>query len=248
MNTSETRIKKTFDEIKMPADLKNKTLDTLKKRDSKKRPTSFTRRAGFALAACLVLGALGFGGLQVYNTETALVGIELNPSIELGLNRFGRVIDTRALNTDGAAVLADVSLIGKSYNEAMALITQSEVFLSYVKEDSFVDVYVICDDDAQSAVLVSEGQEEISGLPYEGRCHRASSQEHAQAGEHGMGIGRYEAAQTLMKLDPSVTIKDCESMSMKEMQMRIAELDPKSDFSAHGNGGKGQHGHKGRHG
>lgn len=241
MSISEKRLKEAFDEVRMPSTLKDETLQKIEGHRieghvSKKRPVVFTRRAGFALAACLVMGVLGFGGFQAYSVETAVVGIELNPSIELGLNRFDTVIDARALNDDGVYVLENVSVVGKSYDEAMAAITQSEAFLSYVKDDSFVDVYVICDNESQSANLLSSGQREVSALPCEGICHSASAQEHADAAEHGMGLGRYEAALILMELDPSVTIEECATMSMKELRLRIAELDPSNDFSAHGGG------------
>mgnify|MGYP000394055657 FL=1 len=44
-------------------------------------------RAKIALAACAVLIALGIGGgAYVYQTPVAYVGIDINPSIELGVN------------------------------------------------------------------------------------------------------------------------------------------------------------------
>lgn len=50
-------------------------------------------RAKIALAACAVLIALGIGGgAYVYQTPVAYVGIDINPSIELGVNYFDRVV------------------------------------------------------------------------------------------------------------------------------------------------------------
>jgi hypothetical protein len=253
MSTSEERIKEVFDEIKMPDGLKEDTLTLIDKKAAlasprkKQRRISSLRRLGIALAACLLVGIIGFGGFKVYATETAVVGIELNPSLELGVNWFGRVIDARSLNSDGQLVLSNLSLKGKSYEEALALITKSEVFLSYVTEDSFVDVSVTCDDERQSADLVAEGQQSISALPCSGTCSRVSSQARAEALKSGMGIGRYSAARTLMSLDPSLSVEDCAAMSMRELRERIAELDPMNAYSGNQNGPGGGPGYK-RHG
>lgn len=202
----------------------------------------FIRRVGFALAACLILCVVGFGGFSAYGKETAVIGIELNPSIELGVNRFDIVVDARALNEDGEHVLSKLSVTGKSSDEALSMITQSDAFQSYITEDSFVDVYVICDDEKQSSSLVSQGQQSINSLPCDGTSNHASSETKHEAEEHGMGVSRYEAAKTLISLDVTLTIDDCESMSMKEMRGRIASLDPDNPYAeTHGSqNGEGQ--------
>ena len=45
------------------------------------------RRAAAALAACLALAFAGFGGFA-YAQPTTYVGIDINPSIELGVNQM----------------------------------------------------------------------------------------------------------------------------------------------------------------
>lgn len=206
-------------------------------RDAAARRTSipFTRRWGLAVAACLLLCVLGFGGFNAYATETAVIGIEVNPAIELGVNRFDIVVDARALNDDGKRILETVEITGKNADDAVAAITQSDVFLSYIGDDSFVDMYVVCDNAQQAETLVNQGEQNINNLPCAGSSHHAASQIHAEASEHGMGVGRYEAAQILVSLDPTVTIEQCQTMSMKELRVRIAALDPTNDFAWHHN-------------
>lgn len=202
---------------------------------AKRAPVPFTRRFGLAIAACMLLCLVAFGGFNAYATETAVIGIEVNPAIELGVNRFDIVVDARALNDDGKRILEEVEVTGKNSEEAIAALTQSEIFLSYIGDDSFVDMYVICDDDRQSATLVGQGEQSVSTLPCEGACNQAGSQTHAEAAQHNMGVGRYEAAKTLMALDPAITIEACETMSMKELRTRIATIDPTNELAWHHN-------------
>ncbi len=194
------------------------------------------KRGAFALAACLMLCALGFGGYGVYAMETALVEIEVNPSLELGINRFDVVVAARANNADGQLVLDAVSLTGRSSDEALSLLTENEVFRSFVNDTSFVDVSVVSEDEQQASNLLLSGQECINRLPGEGRCGRVSAQAQRDAAQAGMSMGRYQAAQALMELDPSVSLQECESMSMRELQQRIAEIDPDNTFAHHGRG------------
>jgi hypothetical protein len=223
---------------------------------AKRAPRPFSRRLGFAMAACLVLCMLGFGGFSAYATETAVVDIEVNPAIELGVNRFDIVVDARALNEDANDLLEELSVIGKNYDEALTAITQSDAFQSYINEDSYVDISVICSDERQSESLVNRGQTQVNALPCAGACTRVSEETHQAAAEHGMGVSRYEAALVLVELDPTLSLEDCASMSMKELRSRIAALDPENDYADHsvghqngqgqgqGSGNQGQNNHE----
>ena len=57
--------------------------------------------------------------MRLYDQPVAYVGIDVNPSIELGLNRFGIVVETTAINDDGRVLLESVALEGRSYDEAL---------------------------------------------------------------------------------------------------------------------------------
>lgn len=221
-----------------------------------RKTKSFPRRMAWALAACLILGVFGFGGFQAYATETAIVGIEVNPSIELGVNRFDIVVDARALNDDGQKVLDEIAIIGHPYEEALLTIAGNETFLVYVGSDSYVDVNVACDDESQVSKLIRQTDAGMASLPCEHSCHQVSADLQEEAAAAGMGVSRYQAAQELLELDDSLTIEDCHSMSMRELRDRIAALDPASEYastSEHGHGtgqgqGSGMHGRQGQRG
>lgn len=195
-----------------------------------------SRSLGFAIAACLVLAVFGFGGVRAYSTETAYVGIDLNPSLELALNRFDIVVSVTALNEDAQQVLDGLSLEGKSYADAMAELAESEEFSRYLSDDAFMDISVICDDARQSQKLIAASETYIAALPCDGISHGATSEVREEAHSHHMGVGRYEAALILVELDDSLTLEDCSTMSMKELRNRIAAAggDPSHD-------GGGQH-------
>lgn len=259
MSREEEMITRAFDALVTPPGLKEATMATIEKtarekhdegffadgtqsRPSSEKPRVLTirragrnvrRRTALAFAACLLLAAIGFGSYSAYADETAIVGIDVNPSIELGVNRFDTVVSARAINEDGQALLESTDVVNMSYEDALVALSESDASKLDATTDPFVAVNVVCDNERQANTLLNLSQSFLSNEGIKGVCDRASQQVHEQAGEAGMGIGRYEAAMTLMELDPTVTLDECRTMSMKELGNRIAGLDPDSEY-AHG--------------
>lgn len=71
-------------------------------------------------AACLLLILFG-GSFFAYTwfSVKAILSIEVNPSVALSINRYERVIDARAMNSDGDDLLDELSLKGLKLETAM---------------------------------------------------------------------------------------------------------------------------------
>lgn len=163
--------------------------------------------------------------------------------IELGVNRFGIVVRVEALNGDGESLLDAVSLTGRGYADALSLLTQSDAFSPYAQEDSYIEISVTSDDARQAEAIRQQSDACLSALPCRGSCHAVDEGTREAAVSAGMGVGRYRAALELVELDPSVTLEECASLSMRELRDRIAAL---SSGDSEGRGsGNGQHGHGG---
>ena len=95
-----------FDQVRADEELKEHTRDYLQKRVySKKRIGGIPVRAAVAAAACLVLVALASGGSYVFFTPTAYISIDINPSLELGINRFDRIVSVEGYNAEAEELL-----------------------------------------------------------------------------------------------------------------------------------------------
>lgn len=200
----------------------------------RRRPSRKVRFNRFiaGLAACLVLGVACFGFFRIANVPgdpatsgdtvapapfdtviSAYVDIDINPSIELQLNSADQVVSVEGINDDGQAVVADLSLTGLSYGEALEKLTQSPSLAPYLRDDAYVQVSVASD---------NAEQERLAALPCRGSCDAVSLQVREEAHAHGMGCGRYVAALELTELDPDLTIDDCAGLSMRELRDQIA--------------------------
>lgn len=172
--------------------------------------------AKIAVAACLVLVAFGVGGYAIA-TPTAYVGIDVNPSIELGINRFDHVVEAKAYNDDGQAVLDQAQVRGMAYADALAAIESAMADQGYLAQDSVIEVNVVCDDDNRYASIESTCMNCFSGSGSGAHCSRATADEHHEASSCGMGLGKYRAYQALSAAGVDITADEASAMTMREL-------------------------------
>ena len=117
-----------------------------------------------AAGLCLVLLC---GGVAGYYHPAAHIGIQVNPSIELTTNLLDRVLEAKALNADGEAILSTLELKNVDLDTAV-----SAIIGSIVQHDYFVDgtdtVHITVSAASASRVLSLEervSQDVLSALP-----------------------------------------------------------------------------------
>lgn len=239
------KVQSAFDTIEVSDAVKRNTLDAYDRlvkekcgNNSNKRPVLSILRSHkmastfSALAACLVIAAIVFG-VQVQTTPTAFVDIDVNPSIEIELNRFDKVVNVKGINKDGTSVVSDLSLTGLSYEEALKALTQSPSMAAYLKDDSFIQLSVTSDSQNQEAQLTNISENYLASIPYNGSCSIVSAQMRQEAHAYGMGCGRYAATLELTNLDPTIAIEDCANLSMSEIHNELNTHRNKGEAASH---------------
>ena len=204
------------------------------------------RRARLLLAACLVVAAVGAGllGLAVA-TPTAYVDIDVNPSIELGLNRFDHVVSARGLNEDGESVLAATDVTWMGYEDAVRALSEGMEAAGYLTADSAVSVTVSCGDDAQYGAIEDASHRCLGASAAEVSCSHASEEEHHAAHEEGLGVGKWRTWRELVDAGSDLTAEDAADMSVRELAELLEGAGASSGSSSghHGGRHRGQSGH-----
>lgn len=192
-------------------------------------PTTQRKKASshrwLALAACLVFAVMLVGGLGVWNNPTALLDIDINPSLSLKVNCFNYVIGAEALNDDAQAVLDETSVVGMPCEEALATLASSQAFARYVSEHASAEVSIASEDESQSNQLCSWAQEVFAPLFSNVTNTHVTFEEMQVAHGHCMGAGKYRAACQLMELDDAATLESCSQMSMSELHECINQCE-----------------------
>ena len=181
-------------------------------------------RTKIALAACAVLIALGVGGgAYAYNTPSAYVGIDINPSIELGINCFDYVVSAEGVNEDGATLLSQTSLTGMRYEDAIQALDDALEASGYLTNDAAVSVTVAGNDNDQCSHLESASQNCFESAGQGVHCSRVTEDEYREAHETGLGMGKYQVWRALNDAGVSISADEVATMTMSELRSLAAE-------------------------
>ena len=206
------------------------------------------RYPAYALAcACLLFVLLG--GSWLYFTPTTEISIDINPSIELGINRFDRVVCVSAFNEDGQVLADSLDVKYKNYTQAIEQLLNDESVTALLSSGEVMAITVVGPDRQQSAKLLS-GVETCTAGQSNIDCYSARPEEAVAAHEAGLSCGKYRVFLGLQRLGPSITPEAVQGMTMREIQDLIESLYAESGVAPQpwsgGSGGSG--GHSGHHG
>ncbi|WP_329933376.1 hypothetical protein [Slackia isoflavoniconvertens] len=168
-----------------------------------------------AIAACLTLVACLIGGVADFLRPVAYVGIDVNPSVELTLNRFDVVVGTCALNDDGQQALDGVPCMWRAFDDAARDLDGA--MRAIAGEGAVVEVSIDCDNENRYAALAAQSND-CFGCNGEAHCDRTNAEERQAAHNLGMGVAKYRAYQALQEVGIDISTEECASMSMRELR------------------------------
>lgn len=210
-----------FDSVHAEPELKAAARKAVARRTRQRQKTA--RPLGLALATAACAAVVVLGGRWLYFTPTAHISIDINPSLELGVNRFERVISVEGWNDDGTVLAESVDVTNLSYTDAVETILSTDTIETLLARDAVVEIGVIGDDEVHCARLL-EGVQACTAGQQNAHCYRAGAGEVEQAHECGLSYGKYRAYRELAALDPTVTPEAVQGMTMREIRDRIAAL------------------------
>lgn len=195
-----------------------------------------TRHAAAACAACLCVLALS-GGAWVYRAHRvdSVIGIDVNPSIELSVNSKNRVLEAEALNGDAEIILDDMELENVDLNVALNAVIGSMVQKGYLDDLDNAILVTVANDDAQKAADIREmvvgdietslRENQVQAVVYNQRAVTTDEVE-AIAGEYGISYGKAYFLKELIDQNEGLDDADMEkfaAMTMEEIAREIAD-------------------------
>lgn len=218
------KIKDALDHIQADSAQKESTKQFLSE-NRRKREHPFYRpviwRVLAAVCLLFVLSA-GTGGYFWLQMPVSYLSIDVNPSVEFALNRFDKVVSVTAYNIEGEEIVNGLYLKGKEYTEAIDLLMESDAMRVYLTDKQDI-VFTLAADSSRESELES-GVEGCSGHMGHGCRHVSADMEIvSEAHDNGLSLGKYNAYLQLRQYDDTVTIEECQNMSMSEIDQLIRE-------------------------
>ncbi len=233
-----------MDKITAEKELKEKTAEYVKaalqngRQESSDIKTKHTKEIfavkKFALVAAsfLICAGIATGAYAYYNTPVKYISIDINPSVELGVNAFDTVVSTTSYNEDGTALLEEVNVNNMSVEEAVSTIVEEAAEQGYIAEDGSTVISVTSESNNENTAeeLETESEEaveaalkakNIMAVVY---ANSSSLELRTAAKELGISPGKYKMINILTTLDPTISAEDFKSAKVTEIFLKADEL------------------------
>lgn len=243
----QNKIKNAFDVVRADPALKSKALDVALRHSARR---SAPARRWVPAMACLLVVVLALGGCGVYFTPTSVISVDVNPSVELSVNRFHRVISANGCNADGETLLDGLSLRFLDYRDALRTILAADTVTHSLSEGEVLSISVADADEARQTAMLSEIAQTTAGEE-NAYCFPSQPQDVEEAHHLGLSCGRYRVFSQIQALDPDFDPQDAAQMTMAQLRDLLSQLAeefpdqlPEDDLFAH-HGENGHHGYGG---
>lgn len=198
-----------------------------------KKKRSFAVLSGL-VAACLVL-ALAGGGFSYYHYQAdmvaSVISLDVNPSIELTINKNDRVLSCTPLNADAASVLFDMDggadLEGTKVDVAVNAIVGALVRHGYLDSVSSAILISVEDKDPERAEMLQAQLSDItqsilqaqeSGADVISQTLAMDSGLEQQAHQNNISSGKAALINQIITLNDSLTFDGLAALSVDELQ------------------------------
>lgn len=193
------------------------------------------RTVAVAAAACLCIALLGGGVAKFQNSRVdSIIGIDVNPSIELSVNRNDKILKANPLNADAKEILDDMELKNVDLNIAVNAVIGSMVRHGYLDEVENAILVTVSNDDREKAsalrqdvvVDIEKSLEEhkVTAVVYD---QEASVRDEVKqlAEEYGISYGKAYFLQELVAGNDlnEEDLKVFAGMTMEEIAQEITE-------------------------
>ena len=234
MNKIKKKIKDSFNNIKLP----DFDMDDLKKRKGMvyMKEEKKTRKKGLliTLSTCLAVCICLFVGLSYFNGNIKVaskIGIDVNPSIEIAINKKEKVLDVMANNEAAKVVLEGMDLKGSDINVAVNALIGSMVRNGYIDElANSILISVDNPDSAESERLRQKIVDQLNTFISNGNSISVVSQninsgddKTALAEQYGISVGKLELIEKLIAKNNLYTYEGLKDLSINELNLLLGD-------------------------
>lgn len=198
------------------------------------------RLRGFALAAagCICVALVGGGAFHYQHQNRkidSVIGIDVNPSVELSISRENRVLRAEALNADASEIMADMDLKDADLNVAVNAVIGSMVTHGYLDDlNNSILVTVSNDSVSKASILRASVVSDIEKTLEENQVEAVvydqqviEKDEMKELGEqYGISYGKAYFLKELVDQNAELTMDDMDELSvmtMEELAEKITE-------------------------
>ncbi len=221
--------KGTFHKLKY--DCKSNIGEEILFNESRKNTLVYMRKIIAIAAMLLLVLTSGYGAISYYSPY-AYVDIDINPSVELVLNRYMRVLEVHSLNEDAKKIIPDVSdFKNKKMDQAVEIMLgKAESTKIFTEENENTVMFTVSGVDNNSVDNINKDlknitKKKLAKLIKEENIltEKIPLQKHDDAKKLKVSPGRIILFEKLKEVKPDATIQEVERMPVRETVKMIRE-------------------------
>lgn len=213
-----------LDNIHASQETKDKTFNYIF--NQKHRKYNYRRFLIIPVMACIILLFISLSFQLSINSEpVAYVSLDINPSIELHLDKSNVIIETIAYNKDAKKILNKVNLKGENLQSAILTLLNDKKYETYL-QNGLLEVSVFADDQEISTEIEStlNGLFEKHLKSDQYHCSQVDQKTHHNASSHHMTAGKYQIIETIMSYTSKYSFEELNNCSIKKLYTILYEF------------------------
>uniref|UniRef100_UPI0006D2B02A anti-sigma-I factor RsgI family protein n=1 Tax=Clostridium sp. NkU-1 TaxID=1095009 RepID=UPI0006D2B02A len=221
------------------------------KAEKEKRSVFFLRQRVIAtlVAACFCMIALAGGTYTYQNGKVdSVIGIDVNPSVELSVNKRNKVLAAKALNEDGESIMQDMDLKGVDLNTAVNAVIGSMVTHGYLSELDNAILVTVSNDSISKAqglrhAVVNDirntlEEKQLKAVVYDQQVMEEDEVKQL-AEEYKISYGKAYFLRELILQNPSLSMDDMKALAPLTME-EIAKVITERSYAVEGKTAAGE--------
>lgn len=202
----------------------------IKPQQPNKNKRTMKLAVAFSLSAIILMLFFGVYFNLTYNQKYDTLIFEINPSIELIVNQYDRVIDVNVLNQDAEGYFDNERFENKKIYDAI------NYYIATMKENNFFsnednEIYLtLVSNHANSQTRLNKFEEktnhflEQNNVNKQAKCNRIEENEYSQIKNLNLTPAKYKLIQKIIELDSQYTIENLSQMTLSQLRQLYRTL------------------------
>ena len=193
------------------------------------------KKAFVVFLMLIIVGVMGYATYLNYfgDKTTHFLIIDINPSIELGLDTNNVITSVTALNEDADILLSDVNLIGMDVADASDLVVSEAIdtgFIDQYSEDNQITISSTMDEDTTRTQLQTRIQDRINtslaskSVSVVVSLGGLTDELKAKADEYNVSYGKYLLVSRAIALNSALVEADLVKLDVQSIQKEIQSV------------------------
>lgn len=157
----------------------------------------------------------------LWATPVQYINIDINPSVELMINRLDRIIKVNSLNDDGKKLVEKISVNARHYEAGVIEVINAARNLGYLEDENDILISISSSDmkliEKTQEKIKEKVDDKIAILTFDTETYRASV-------EKGLSPGKSDIINKVIETDTSLSREELAAVQVKDLMAKINDI------------------------